>query len=304
MSGRLIERDEIRQTVQLAVGAGLAIIVGTMLSQQRWYWALIAAFIVGIGAGSRGEAIVKGLQRLAGTLLGVLVGIGLATILSGHLIIEAVLSLIFVFLAFYAFQAAYGTMIFFITLMLSLLYGMMGLFKPELLELRLEETAIGAVIGMIATTVILPVRQSETFADKLDDFLDALDTTIGEAAKPGRVKDRDDPVRKLTQAMQDLRNAVGALKRGWLRLVDKRYLLAVRAAMRCAYLAREAVYRGRLSDDARDAAQARINAIRNGDTSDGRGSDDDAESDDPLATALLDALARLGQRRAAIAPRR
>ena len=51
MSGRLIERDEIRQTVQLAVGAGLAIIVGTMLTQQRWYWALIAAFIVGIGAG-------------------------------------------------------------------------------------------------------------------------------------------------------------------------------------------------------------------------------------------------------------
>ena len=147
MMARWLQRTEIRQTVQVAVGAALAIVAGTLISGQRWYWALIAAFIVGISANSRGEAIIKGLQRVAGTLGGVMVGIALATLLSGHMVISAALALLFVFLAFYAFQSAYGTMIFFITLLLAVLYGMMGQFRPELLWLRLEETAAGTVIG-------------------------------------------------------------------------------------------------------------------------------------------------------------
>jgi uncharacterized membrane protein YccC len=294
------QRTGVRQTAQVAVGSGLSIVAGSLISGQRWYWALIAAFIVGIGAGSRGEAIVKGLQRLVGTLAGVLVGIALATLVSGHTLVAAGLALVFVFCAFYAFQAAYGTMIFFITLMLALLYGMLGQFKPELLVLRLEETAAGAVIGMAATTFVLPIRQRTAFKDQLDAFLDAMRDSIDVASGDG-TPDRDDPIRKLQQAVQDLRNAVGALKRGWLRLVDRRYLLVVRAGRRCAYLTREATYGRHLSADAIDAVQARLGWLRARiDEGDDAPPPEAQACDDDLCRALMDAISRLGERWQAI----
>lgn len=300
MTTRLLERAEIRQTIQLAVAAALAIVAGTMISGHRWYWALIAAFIVGIGAGSRDEALVKGLQRLAGTIAGVLVGIGLAVLLSGHAMLSATLALLCAFLAFYAFQAAYGTMIFFITLMLALLYGMLGQFRPELLWLRLEETAAGSVIGVLATTLVLPVRQSKTFADELHTFLDALGDAINATSKDVEGGRDDDPIQRMQQAMQNLRNAVGALKRGWLPLVDRRYLLVVRAAMRCAYLAREAKSDRRLSSGAIEGLGCRIVRLRalvDGDRSDER--PDKHDDDDELVEALFVAIDRLADRYAA-----
>ena len=306
MTTRLLERTEIRQTIQVAVAAALAIIVGTLISGHRWYWALIAAFIVGIGAGSRGEAFVKALQRVAGTIAGVLVGIGLAVLLSGHLMLSAALALVSAFLAFYAFQTAYSTMIFFITLMLALLYGMLGKFSPELLWLRLEETAAGSVIGILSTTLILPVRQSKTFADELHTFLDALGDAINATAQDfdgGRDKG---PIQRVQQAVQDLRNAVGALKRGWLPLVDRRYLLVVRATMRCAYLAREARSGRKLSREAIEILGRRIVRLRT--LVDGQRSDDHPashdECDDQLVQALLGALDRLEARYAATRRRR
>ncbi len=300
MTARLLERAEIRQTIQVAVAAALAIVVGTMISGHRWYWALIAAFIVGIGAGSRGEALVKGLQRLAGTFAGVLVGIGLATLLSGHAMLSAALALLSAFLAFYAFQAAYGTMIFFITLMLALLYGMLGQFTPDLLWLRLEETAAGSVIGILATALVLPVRQSKTFADALHTFLDALGDAVKATSQDIEGGRDDDPIQRMQQAMQDLRNAVGALKRGWLPLVDRRYLLVVRATMRCAYLAREAKNDRKLSPEAIDTLGRRIVALRA--LVDGEHGYERAEhhdGDDELVEALLDAIDRLADRYAA-----
>ncbi|MGN6375530.1 MAG: FUSC family protein [Sphingomonas sp.] len=304
MAAPLIQRTEIRQTAQVAVGAGLSIIAGSLISGQRWYWALIAAFIVGIGAGSRSESLVKGLQRVAGTVAGVLVGIGLATLVTGHTIVTIVLSLLCVFLAFYAFQAAYGTMIFFITLMLALLYSLLGMFKPELLVLRLEETAAGAAIGTLATIFVLPVRQRAAFAEQFTAFLDALRESIA-AAPEARGSNRDDPIRRLQQAGQDLRNAVGALKRGWLRLVDRRYLLTIRAARRCGYLVREATYRGHLPEAAITAATARIDWLRQCAAGEGgrgeRPSDRPDVDDDDLGAALVDAVDRLADRYEAIA---
>lgn len=299
MAARFWSRSDVRQTAQVAVAAGLSIVAGSLISGQRWYWALIAAFIVGIGAGSRGEALVKGVQRLGGTLAGVLVGIALATLVSGHMLLATALALICAFLAYYAFQAAYGTMVFFITLVLALLYGMLGAFQPSLLVLRLEETAAGAAIGIAATTLVLPVRQRVAFAGQVEAFLDALDTAIAAAAadRPGG---RDDPVRKLQQALQDLRNAVGALKRGWPRLVDRRYLLVIRAARRCAYLVREAIYGRRLSPTAVERVRAQLAAVRAHRPASAETAADEGE----LCRALLDAIDRLAARCAAIAPAR
>lgn len=231
-----LENPAVRQAVQTAFGVGAAIAVGTVISGQRWYWAVIAAFIVGMGVGSRGEAAVKAVQRIAGTILGVAVGIGVAVAINGHTFLAIGLVLVFAFFAFYAFQVAYGTMIFFITLMLALLYGMLGWFRPELLILRLEETVAGAAIGIVAVFLILPMPQSEAFSRAFEDYLDALGRLL---VPPGQQSDAEGAIKDLQARTQALRNAHGSVKRGWPGFIGPPYRDTIRAAMRCTYLVRE-----------------------------------------------------------------
>ena len=95
--------------------------------------------------------------------------------------------------------------------------------------------------------------------------------------------------------MQSLRNSVGALKRGWLPLVDRRYLLVVRAAIRCAYLTREIYNGSKRSAGAVAAIGSRITSLRASIAGDRGGAEptNTGYKGDALAEALLDALDRL-----------
>ena len=81
-----------------------------------------------------------------------------ATSLSGHEILTMAAIVAAVFLAFQANVAVYGTMVFWITVILGLMFGMLGFFAPELLVLRLKETAVGAACGGAVASLVL-VRQ-------------------------------------------------------------------------------------------------------------------------------------------------
>lgn len=149
-------------------------------------------------------------------------------------------------------------MTFCITLMLALLYGLLGEFAPHLLVVRLEETAAGALIGVLSSVFILPVRQNEAFSDAARAYLDALCKAISSAGAP----DATAAIADLRKKMQALRNSVGAARRGWLPLVPVPYRLAVRAAMRCAYLARELVGQEHVPAESSDHLFRRIRRIR------------------------------------------
>lgn len=297
----LLAKPPVRQAIQAGLGVAIAIGIGTAISGQRWYWAVIAAFIVGIGVGSRGEALVKAAQRIAGTIAGIVVGIVLAALVSGETKLSLGLVLVCVFVAFYAFQAAYSVMIFCITLMLALLYGLLGLFQPHLLVLRLEETAAGAAAGIFAIMIALPIRQSDTFADAARDFLDALAAAM-RAMAGGQEQEVTDAVAALQNKTQALRQSVGGLKRGWLPFVPMTYRRAVRAAMRAAYLAREMAQRGGIGAELSAQLAARVEAARERlDTSALAPTHTEPHSasdapEDRLFAAMLEATARLDGR--------
>jgi uncharacterized membrane protein YccC len=146
----------VRRAIQATIGCGLAILAGELLSDQRWYWAVITAFMVFVGTGSAGQTLVKGFRRVMGTMIGVVAGTVVASLLAGHLGWVVGLAFFCIFAGFYALTLSYGLMVFFITVMLGLLYSLLGTFTPELLLLRLEETAIGAISGMAAAVLVLP----------------------------------------------------------------------------------------------------------------------------------------------------
>ena len=73
-----------RQAVQAALAAALAIIVGEAISPQRYYWAVIAAFIAFTGASNTGETFQRSVARVAGTMAGLVGAIALAHVTTGH----------------------------------------------------------------------------------------------------------------------------------------------------------------------------------------------------------------------------
>lgn len=259
----LLQRPIVRQAIQAGLGVTIASEAGLVLSGQRWYWAVIAAFIVSIGVDSRWEAAVKGLQRLLGTLAGIIVGIFLAFAVSGHTNVALALVLLCIFFAFYAFQTAYGIMMFCITLMLALLYGLMGAFQPHLLVLRLEETAAGAAVAVAVSFVVLPARQTTAFRDAARAYLESLARTLRTAHRVSQ-DERRASVSDLQRTTQALRNAIGPAKRGWLPFVPMTYRRAVRSAMLCAYLAHELVDAGTCTQEQAESLAARIDDIRRG----------------------------------------
>ncbi len=147
-----------RQGLQAAVAVGLSIVVGELVSPTRWYWAAIAAFVVFAGTNSRGDILSRGWQRILGTVGGVGAGMGLAAVVGGRPILTVALLVGCLFLALYLVRISQALMAFWITAVLAMMYGLIGQFSLDTLVLRIEETAVGALMGMLAGFVVLPRR--------------------------------------------------------------------------------------------------------------------------------------------------
>jgi uncharacterized membrane protein YccC len=167
-----------RQAIQVSVAASLAIVTGELVSPSRWYWAVIAAFVIFAGTNSWGETLTKGWQRLLGTILGVPCGVLVATLFAGDKAASLVLIFVCLFCAFYFMTVTYSLMTFWITTMLALLYGLLGQFSFGVLLLRIEETAIGAVIGVAVAILVLPTHTRTAIQNDSRAFLTDLSALI------------------------------------------------------------------------------------------------------------------------------
>lgn len=172
-----------RQAIQVAVAGGLAILVGRELSTTRYYWAVIAAFIMFAGTGTRAETFIKGVNRVLGTLVGLVASIWFADLTAGHTSAVLVVIVASMFCGFYLIQVSYAYMIFFVTIMVGQLYSVLHEFSDGLLVLRLEETAIGAAIGFGVALVVVPLSTRDTVRTARDNLLTALATLLTAAAQ-------------------------------------------------------------------------------------------------------------------------
>ncbi|WP_428343281.1 FUSC family protein [Mycobacterium sp.] len=183
-----------RQAIQVAVAAALAIVVGEIVSPSHWYWAAIAAFVIFAGTNSWAETLDKGWQRLLGTVLGVPMGVLVATLVSGNRIASLVMIFVCLFCAFYFMKVTYSLMTFWISTMLALMYGLLGEFTYGLLLLRIEETAVGAVIGIAAAVLVLPINtrakirgDAHSFFLTLADLVEASVASLLGTPAPARL---------------------------------------------------------------------------------------------------------------------
>ncbi|QUQ72070.1 FUSC family protein [Kutzneria sp. CA-103260] len=199
-----------RQAIQAVIGAGLAILGGEFVSTSRWYWAVITAFLVFANTTSRGDILIRGFRRTVGTLLGILAGMVAATLVTGQNALILILIVGCISLGVYVVQVSYGLMTFFMTMMLALLYSLIGTFTPEVLVLRLEETVLGALAGGIAAVLVLPTKTRTIIKEDVAAVLAALRGFVGDAT--GLLRDADtvdliDQSREIDKKLAELRKA-------------------------------------------------------------------------------------------------
>jgi len=145
-------------TMTVGVATLLAGIAGVLLVGTHWYWAMVGA-VAAVGGAHVTARLIRGVQRLVGTLLGVLIAAGLLALhLPPWLVIVAAVVL----------QAGaelfigrnYGLAMIFVT-PLALL--MVSLASPVgtvlLLRDRVLETVIGVAVGTIVAIVSASLRR-------------------------------------------------------------------------------------------------------------------------------------------------
>jgi Fusaric acid resistance protein-like len=198
-----------RQAIQVGIATSLAIVVGELVSPARWYWAVLTAFLIFAGTSSRGDVLSRGSQRIVGTIGGVLAGMGLAVLVSGHELLSLLVMFSCAFLALYLVRISQTMLALWITAVLAVLYGLIGQFSVQTLVLRIEETAIGAAMGMLAAYLVLPKRSQEAFGEALDDTVDAADAALAAAVE--RILGREPP-RPQGLLTQDLHKTLSTLR--------------------------------------------------------------------------------------------
>lgn len=229
----------LRSAIQITLASGIAMVFGLMLSRERWFWAVLAAFLVFTNTRSRGDTAVKALQRSVGTLAGIVVGLAVASAIGGNIYVILPLSAACIFLAFYFLPVSYATMTFFVSVVLSLAYSLLGVLTPQLLELRLEETLIGSIAGAAVAFVVFPTKTRTTLDAAIRNWCDMLIELLDEAKSGATGRALINRSQALDRAYKDLAAAARPLGVSW-QLVTRpghvRQTLAV--FMGCTYWAR------------------------------------------------------------------
>jgi uncharacterized membrane protein YgaE (UPF0421/DUF939 family) len=207
-----------RQAIQVAVAASLAIVTGELVSPARWYWAVIAAFVIFAGTNTWNETLTKGWARLIGTALGVPAGVLVAAVVSGNRTASLVLIFVCLFCSFYFMKVAYSLMTFFITTMLALLYGLRGQFSYGLLLLRMEETAIGAIIGVTVAILVLPANARTSMRNDARAFLatlaEVIEASVASLFGHAPTANPTEKARQLGRDLQEFRTSTKPLAAG------------------------------------------------------------------------------------------
>ncbi|RYZ95810.1 MAG: hypothetical protein EOP11_24330, partial [Proteobacteria bacterium] len=144
-----------KQAIQVTIAAGGASLVGALISPTRWYWAELTAFIVFSGA-TRGDTILRAVQRVLGTVAGLIAGFALAYAFTGNREVQGGLVFLCIFCGLYCARVVPTGTVFWFTSLLAVFYQLMGMLNQEVLILRLEETLVGALAGTIAAAWVFP----------------------------------------------------------------------------------------------------------------------------------------------------
>ncbi|WP_298957460.1 FUSC family protein [uncultured Methylobacterium sp.] len=204
-----------RPAIRATTAALLSMVGGQLVSPDRWFWAVLTAYLVFLGARSSGEAIHKGVQRVWGTVAGLVAGVVVSVLLSGHPVLEGAALLVCVFGLSYVFAISQTLAIFCVTIMLGLIYSLIGMSPGGILLLRLEETAIGAAAAILVGLYLLPAPTHAHIRQTGARLVACLARVLRISARRLSGEADASPIAEMRQAdrlLRDLRQAIRPLR--------------------------------------------------------------------------------------------
>ncbi len=148
-------------TATVGTAALLAGVAGALLVGTHWYWAMVGA-VAAVGGAHVTARLIRGVQRLVGTLLGVLIAAGLLALdLPPWLVI--VVAVVLQAGAELFVGRNYGIAMLFITPLALLMISLASPAAPALLlRDRVVETVIGVAVGTVVAIVSAGLRRRGT----------------------------------------------------------------------------------------------------------------------------------------------
>lgn len=203
--------------IQVTIAGAIGIVIGYLISPSHQYWTVLTAFVVLSNANTIGKTYSRAFQRTLGTLLGAIIGFGIASLVDKSAIIEIVLIFVCIFFGYYLFSFAYGLMIFFITVMLALIYGiLLGQIQPVVMLDRFIDTLAGAAIAFIIAALVLPTSSSDEVKQSSSDFLTTVENYVKwylDSLKNGRTDDLIDEAFEIKNKLKEVRAAINILRK-------------------------------------------------------------------------------------------
>ena len=145
-------------TATVGVAALLAGVAGTLLIGTHWYWAMVGA-VAAVGGAHVTARLIRGTQRLVGTLVGVLIAAGLLALHLPPWAILVVAVLMQVGAELFVGRN-YGIAMVFITPLALLMISLASPATPGmLLRDRVLETVIGVAVGTVVAIVSAALRR-------------------------------------------------------------------------------------------------------------------------------------------------
>lgn len=211
-----------RLAIQAMTATSIATVVGEAISASRWYWAVLTAFLVFLSTTTRSGILTRAYRRVLGTVLGLVVGVGLAFLAHGVTPALLAICLLCVMGMLYFAPLNYMYASFFITMALVVLYDILGVLHGKLLEVRLEETLAGCICGVVCAYLLLSTNSRPALITKTDAYFDAVDDLLEEgadlAADPARSSGLLPKVHAVESAQADVDQTISAMSTAFLIL--------------------------------------------------------------------------------------
>jgi len=174
-----------RVAIQLAIALALAVTFGSLLSPSHVLWAVIAVYVSFLGPANDHEQTRKAVFRVAGTVLGVIAGDGLAHLVDLRTVPTIAVIVGAMFFMAYLGRINYALVVFVTTLGVTQFYAQAGELSTTLLITRVEETAIGAACAILVGLAVIPLRNRHVANLALTDHLRAVAETLDNLSAQG-----------------------------------------------------------------------------------------------------------------------
>ena len=147
-------RHSLRFTIAILFGY----LLGYFFDIQNTYWILLT--IIVIMRPSYGLTKERSKDRIIGTLIGAVIAVGIVLI-TQNVVVYSLLAFVSLILAFSLLQQNYKSAAALITISIIFVYSLMNPNAFEVIQYRVIDTFIGAVIAVVANYIILPSWEAD-----------------------------------------------------------------------------------------------------------------------------------------------